>query len=263
MAILRTEFIEDTIKNPNARVQIIADGAGVNVISWLTRPLQFTQLGSTWKAPFEFTQAQGILTNLYNVFARMGGLPQGKMELPAQTIAFWGGSSRPIIIAELMFVSYMKGEDPRQQILQLIKCIAPTTLELTIPILGKVQATYQAPLGYAGGAGRTATSGATGTVQLSIGQWFCARNLLVSSVSPGFSIQTTNENWPLYATATVNFEPYMMPTFNDFCGWFKQPVQAESTPGEIVGKGSREVGKDIVKTPWGGVIPEKWGEVGP
>jgi len=228
MATMKTELIEDTINNPNALVQII--GPGVTVKSWLTKAVSFNGIGSAWTAPFEFTGMQGLVSNIYNVI-KGKDWAQVSLQAPAQTILFWKDSSRPKITVDLLFVSYEKGRDPRQDLLQLFKCVAPNSPKVAplavLGIKGKVSTIYTAPLGYAGSTtGKEVTGTATrnsaiGTVTLFLGNYFCARNLVVTEVTPGLSVMTTIEGWPLYASASVSLQPYMVPTYEDFCAWFK------------------------------------------
>jgi hypothetical protein len=136
------------------------------------------------------------------------------------TIATYNGTQKPSFTIPMVFIAVKPDDDVRVNIYRLLKGVFPsheTVGSKDSPI------TLIPPFGY--DIGKKATSGGTdwgdtkggivGTCSVKIGKWFKASKLIIRSVDPQFSKETTPKGWPLTAVVTVGFEAAYLWTMDE------------------------------------------------
>lgn len=131
--------------------------------------------------------------------------------------ALWMGPKVPDFAIEVVIINY-KNNDVRQEVLSLYSSVLPGGKKIGFGSILKI------PLNY------NPRSNGKGTVTVQIGKWFRAPQLIVESVSSSFSkevVATVDSNGkpdggsvPLYAKATINFQPMQAITYEQFRGYF-------------------------------------------
>ena len=88
--------------------------------------------------------------------------------------------------------------------------VAKDLLKLLLP---KGGALLKPPGDYNAGEG-------TGTWTVQIGQYFKATQLVLTQGNAAFAPVDVSDGTPLYANISLTFEPYMVPTEEDFAAYF-------------------------------------------
>lgn len=117
----------------------------------------------------------------------------------------WQGTENQSFSLNLLFSS-LGSQSAISSIKEVNKLTAPQSV---------VGGFYTAPLGYVGG------SDLNGLLQVSIGDWFRATNVVCTN--NGISIETVmDENGkPMFAKTTLNFKAYKLLTASEYNAWFR------------------------------------------
>jgi hypothetical protein len=118
----------------------------------------------------------------------------------------WTGSQKPLFTVEIALVALKDDAtyDVVKKSMQAMKCVYPN----------KKLGVFEAPLGYNPG-------NAAGTLNLTIGKWFRARNLVMRSANFTYSRVCLKSGKPLYALGSVTLEPYQAITYGEFRSYFR------------------------------------------
>jgi len=210
--------IEQVLANPDGRVVINAKEFGRGVQGWIAGDLQFGGSNS-FSEPLA-SQQQESLNNMIAKFQGVLSTATGKsFEQPYSALVFensnyvWSGSDRPKFTVPMFFVALRPGDDVRANVLTLFKGVFPSASDE-----GKGRF-MSPPLGYLPSIKGT---DAKGTVQVTIGKWFQANNLVMRSVEPRFSKETVANGTPLYVELSITFEAYRVMSYNEVAQFFKQ-----------------------------------------
>jgi hypothetical protein len=147
----------------------------------------------------------GEIPGADKIIGALGGV---HMKSKWETTDFWVNTQKPTFSVDTVFIAIRRKDDVRSKVNQLWKCVYPQRLQ--------DGALYGPPLGYL-----ATRSGVTGTVDVSIGRWFYARQQIVKNVSATFSKELVAPGRPLYVEVKVDFEPYRVPDVEDMIGWFR------------------------------------------
>jgi len=212
--------IERLTSNPFSRVVLAipqekeATG-GTTVVGWIKDPFSFGGQ-SEFQNP-EANAGQETLTKAVNASMSVANsffganARQQVIKHVGQTIQSWTGSSPPALTLPLEFVAIRPGDDPREDVKKLLRCVYPTIEGIRVI----------APLGYS--INPRATT-AVGSVTMTIGTWLRIPNLIVKSVDFTFSVEVISSGVPLQAEGTVMLEPYKMLSITDVEGFFLPAV---------------------------------------
>jgi hypothetical protein len=118
----------------------------------------------------------------------------------------WTGSQKPLFRIQIALVALKDNdaEDVVKKSMQAMKCVFPN----------KKLGVFEAPLGYNPG-------NAAGTLNLTIGKWFRARQLVMRSADFTYSRICLKSGKPLYALGQVTLEPYQAITYGEFRAYFR------------------------------------------
>lgn len=118
----------------------------------------------------------------------------------------WTGSQKPLFTVEIALVALKDDAsyDVVKKSMQAMKCVYPN----------KKLGVFEAPLGYNPG-------NAAGTLNLTIGKWFRARQLVMRSANFTYSRVCLKSGKPLYALGSVTLEPYQAITYGEFRSYFR------------------------------------------
>jgi hypothetical protein len=118
----------------------------------------------------------------------------------------WTGSQKPLFRIQIALVALrdIESEDVVKKSMQAMKCVFPN----------KKLGVFEAPLGYNPG-------NAAGTLNLTIGKWFRARQLVMRSANFTYSRICLKSGKPLYALGEVTLEPYQAITYGEFRAYFR------------------------------------------
>lgn len=118
----------------------------------------------------------------------------------------WTGSQKPLFNVEIALVALKDDAsyDVVKKTMEAMKCVYPN----------KKLGVFEAPLGYNPG-------NAAGTLNLYIGKWFHARNLVMRSANFTYSRVCLKSGKPLYALGSVTLEPYQAITYGEFRSYFR------------------------------------------
>lgn len=143
-----------------------------------------------------------------------------------QTIGEWTASAKPVFTLNMIFVALRTGDDVRIPCAKLLRTVYPT-----VATLGSAKginfSTLRAPLNYAPTIGR-------GFSTIQIGQWFKAPRQVIKEVTFTFSTQvvkldpTGSRTAPLFAIATLQFEPFRLLTYPEIRAYIFQDSTVSS-----------------------------------
>ena len=211
-------FSRTTVNNETGTA---AQREPVVVVGFISNELNITA-SAEHNTPFQ-SSAQESMTELGNkvqgTLSRFGfeGLSPISLKTFAQTVNNWNGSSRPSFTVDMKFIRLRKTpeDDVRIRAKLLYETVMPATKEFIFA------GTMQPPLNYLPVLGsKDDIKSARGTMTVTIGNWFQASNQVMKNVSFSFSKQVVEDGSPLYAMGSITFEPYRMPTLDEFLGYF-------------------------------------------
>ena len=208
----------DSLITANPRAEILIAGDGVNVKAFIISELKISG-GNSYNNPLSSNQQESIDKTAGAAQALIGSaaakfgytdLPSFSLRTVGQSVNTWTGSERPVFSIDVLFVALRADDDVMLPVKALYKAVFPTFSDegngsVIIP-----------PMKYLP-QGKTAR----GTVAVKIGTWFQATNLLIKSVSFTFSKETLPTGKLLYASGSINFEPYRVLSYDEINGWFK------------------------------------------
>jgi len=130
-----------------------------------------------------------------------------------QTVSTYEGTGKPDIHVPLFFLAIKEEDDVRKNVTTLLSGVMPikdNMMMLSPPLGYKIDIQ---PKDFK--AVSQDTEGVLGTLSLKIGRWLYIRGLVIKSVEPMFSKETTPSGWPLYARVNVTLEPTILWTVKD------------------------------------------------
>lgn len=195
--------------NANAKV-ILAHPTGGTFVGY--RQEDFTlSLQAQYGAKFENAmqeQSSTLNTGISALNNWSGGLfniPNVNLTNQAQTLYEWNASQRPPIPIQLTIVRHSLSETPVTQ-------VAKNLLKHLLPRKG-VGDLLKAPGEYNAGMG-------TGMWTVQVGQYFKATQLVLTQGNAAFAPVDVSDGTPLYANLSLTFEPYKLPTEDEFEQYF-------------------------------------------
>lgn len=205
--------LDDLKNNANARVLVAIPGTrGVRGI--IQGNLQISG-SNEFQSAFEASGLGDASRKLQIASALLGDLkpdiiPSTLLTLQG-SVYTWSGSGRPTFTVPMTFLAVRETDDVRRQVADLYRTVFPTTREVGE---GKF---LEPPLGYNPIPSLTTT----GTIAVSIGNWFTATQQVMRNVDFTFSKEVIASGSPLYATGSIAFEPFRAIQLNDMKGYLK------------------------------------------
>jgi len=217
---------DNLLANDHARIQIVGDPASNLAVQGVIIG-GFTVTGtSEYNNIFQTTLSSKLSANMakYGFAAASVGKKAEELGMPSmgklinamrsvslqtkwETTDYWVNTQKPSFSVDTIFLAIRRKDDVREKVNSLLRAVFPKRLAG-----GK---TYGPPLGY-----KATKDSASGTVDVSVGQWFHARDQIIKSVSASYSKEIVAPGNPLYVEVKVDFEPYRVPDADDIIGWF-------------------------------------------
>jgi len=116
------------------------------------------------------------------------------------TEEIWQSTNKPSFSLNLIFINTHPKDDIMMDCTYLMSSVLPsefTTMTMKPPIFFKDK-----------------------TIDVRVGDWFWAKDLLITGVNTKFSKEIIRNGQPLYATVAVSFRPFRMPDQKTFLSWF-------------------------------------------
>ena len=218
---------------PNVWESFISDDLAIAVSSDYSAP--YEELGgnarNTWnKWTSAATQTAGSLGNAIG-WESLGEQTAGvaaktSLRNYTQTILHWNSSERPTFSVNMQFPTWRPGQNNERKAVELSSMPLPG-----ITGFGSATVSMSRPAGYHGietgvtglgafRAGNYNKVSVLGTWSLAIGDWFHARNLILTNTSLTESKIRTSDG-PLYITVQCELTPYKMVSWSEYMGWWK------------------------------------------
>lgn len=222
-------LFNEMMSNPNSQVSLIIYSKTVvpppnNILTgFLQQDFSFNAQAN-WNSPYE---TFGGIFKLLNSIASLArtltasvGLEDLARKIPtaasfAQTIKDYMGSTPPEFDLTLTFVATKETDQkkPVSNISTLLACVSPLSSSSTP---GSILDFMKPPLGYI----HKLTIPTDGFVNLKIGTWLQIPKLLIGSVKPTYSKQVGKLGFPIYTTASIHFEFFRTPSYEEIASWF-------------------------------------------
>lgn len=153
----------------------------------------------------------------------------------ADTIQTWSGNNNPSISLDVYFVQTQEGDSNyvMNDYAKLVNGIFPNKLGFSHGVdKGLIQnvdlSVFTAPYGYTplnlfskvGEKNISYQNNASATTTITIGNWFNAGGLLLTSANPTISEELNSEGKPIYIKVTCNYKPYKGLSAKEFLEWF-------------------------------------------
>lgn len=211
--------------NPNALIKLDLRDAGT-VVGFVTQ--EFTIGASAEYNTSMMSQALDkvngaiatgtIAMNRMIEFFGGSGIVQRRVGNLSDTVATYGGTSKPTFSVNIVLISYSK---KKSNILNDIRKLQKAMYPTSDGIAG-INVALKAPLGYKASArGAGSSLARDGTVVVEIGKWFYAPGQLIKNVTATMSKEVISNGSPLYANVTIEFEPWRQVTADEIIKFFK------------------------------------------
>lgn len=201
-------------KNPNARV-IVAFKGSDRVKGFVQGDFGIS-VGSDYTTLFDPASTDKLnltATRIKTAVQNFTGFDTSKIDIgiknTAATQNLWLNTTRPRFRLELTFVATKDSDDVRRTVINLYETVLPR-----LEPRGKSFSIF-APLNYL----PTGPTSARGTVTVQVGKWFRATRQNMINVSFTFSKEVIASGFPLYATGSIEFEPFRVIGLRDLEGY--------------------------------------------
>ena len=199
------------------------------LVAYIDKDFSFSS-DADWTSPYEsFGGIFRFLQSIRNLFQTLGTQVGLDVNLPtamsfAQTIKDYMGSTPPKFTLDLTFIATKSGNSqgpgtqvyPLNAMTTLLACTSPTRNNVgPLGLMG-------VPLGYK----HDLSNPTNGVIYLKVGTWLQIPKLLVKAVRPRYSKEVGVMGLPIYTVASVDFEYYRTPSYEEISSWFtgKNPL---------------------------------------
>ena len=200
-------IIEEILKgksHPDFLVSIVSSSGGVALSSILAEALNINASVDWAGDSLLPDKVNGTVTKGVSTAQKVGITSASGLKVMDTTFR-WQGTENQSFSLNLLFSSL-----GTQSAISSIKDVNKLTSPMSI-----AGGFYTAPLGYVGGDDKN------GLLQVSIGDWFRASNLVC--VNNGISIEPVfgEDGKPMFSKTTLNFKAYKLLTASEYNAWFR------------------------------------------